>query len=228
MLNTEQSARNETRQLFLASALAIAAIMFLGFAKNYYLRAWLGTRAISPMVHVHGMVMTAWVVLFLTQTLLVARRRTDLHRRLGIGGAFLAIVVVALGAYTIHNSILRHHLAGSAELYALTFVAFDGLSLLLFGGLIFVALRLRSRPPIHKRLMLMATISLLPPAYGRAVAYLMHRHVQILVLALMALSVLVCVSIDTLRHRRLHPAFGWGGGLVLISNLLTYLAQIAD
>jgi hypothetical protein len=44
----------------------------------------------------------------------------------------------------------------------------------------------------------------------------------------MALSVLVCVAIDTLRHRRLHPAFGWGGGLVLISNLFTYLAQIAD
>ena len=137
-------------------------------------------------------------------------------------------MVVALGGYTIHNSILRQHLAGSAGLYALTFVAFDGVSLLLFGGLVFIALRLRSRPPMHKRLMLMATISLLPPAYGRAVAYVTHQHVQILVLGLMILSVLLCVSIDTFRHRRLHPALGWGGGLVLISDLLTYLAQIAD
>jgi hypothetical protein len=222
------SAQGETRQLFLASALAIAAIMFVGFAKNFYLRAWLGTRAISPMVHVHGVVMTAWVALFVTQTLLVVRRRTDLHRKLGIGGAFLAIVVVALGIYTIHNSILRHHLAGSAELYALTFVAFDGVSLLLFGALVFIALRLRSRPTMHKRLMLMATISLLPPAYGRAVAYLTHEHVQIWVFALMILSVLLAVSIDTIRHRRLHPAFGWGGGLVLAVDLLTYVAQVAD
>jgi hypothetical protein len=227
MQNSEQSARGETRRLFLASALAIAAIMFAGFAKNYYLRAWLGTRAITAMVHVHGAVMTAWVALFVTQTLLVARRRTDLHRKLGIIGAFLAIIVVALGVYTIDRSIVRQHLDTGMGAYALTFAAFDGASLLLFGGFVLTALRVRSRPQTHKRLMLMAMISLLPPAFGRFVAYFTHRHVIIIVLVLMTASVLLCVCIDTVRHRRLHPAFAWGGSLVLASNLLTYLAQIA-
>jgi hypothetical protein len=114
------------------------------------------------MVHVHGLVMTAWILLFLTQTLLIAKRRTDLHRKLGVAGAFLAIIVVVLGIYTIAGSILRRHPGTSVGSFALTFVAFDGLSLLLFGGLVVSALRVRSRPHAHKRLMLMAVVALLP------------------------------------------------------------------
>jgi hypothetical protein len=201
--------------------------MFAGFAKNYYLRTWIGTRPITAMVHVHGLVMTAWILLFLTQTLLIARRRTDLHRKLGVGGAILAIVVVALGIYTIAGSIARQHLGTSVGSFALTFVAFDGLSLLLFGGLVMTALRLRLRPQIHKRLMLMAVVSLLPPAFGRFVAYFTHAGVPALVLALMCVSVLSCIGIDTIRHRRLHPALFCSGAMVIAANTLTYLAQRA-
>jgi hypothetical protein len=229
MLNTQPSLKSDpNRWLFVASATAIAAMMFMGFAKNYYLRFWFGTRVISVMVHIHGLIMTAWVVLFLTQTLLVANRRTDLHRKLGLAGASLAIIVVGLGVYTIAGSIARQHLDTTARAYALAFVAFDGLSLLLFGGLVLTALGLRSRPQPHKRLMLMAMISLLPPAFGRFVAYFAPDNEQVIVLLLMCGSVLLCVFIDTLRNRRLHPAFAWSGVLVLLANLLTYFAQILD
>jgi hypothetical protein len=228
VLNTRPSPKSRTSQrLFVVYAIAIAAMMFAGFAKNYYLRAWLGTRAIPAMVHVHGLVMTAWVVLFLTQTLLVAKRRTDFHRKLGLAGASLAIIVVGLGVYTISGSIIRQRLDTSARLYALEFVAFDGLSLLLFGGLVLMALRLRSRPQTHKRLMLVAMISLLPPAFGRFVAYFTHDHVEIIVLLLIYTSMLTCVFLDTLRNRRLHPAFAWSGALVLLTDLLAYFAQTA-
>jgi hypothetical protein len=202
-------------------------MMFAGFAKNYYLRAWLGTRQISVMVHVYGLIMTSWIVLFLTQTLLVAKGRTDLHRKLGLAGASLAVIVVGLGLYTIAGSIARQHLDISARSWAEAFVAFDGLSLLLFGGLLITALRLRSRPQSHKRLMLMAIISLLPPAIGRFVAYFAHDNEQVIVLLLMCASVVLCVSIDTLRDRRLHPAFAWSGALVFLADLLTYFSQIA-
>src|ERR1700723_355259 len=94
---------------YFASGAIISTVMFAGFAKNFYLRAWIGTRPITAMVHVHGLVMTAWILLFLTQTLLVAKGRTDLHRKLGVTGALLAVVVVALGIYTISGSILRRH-----------------------------------------------------------------------------------------------------------------------
>jgi len=228
MLSAEKSTTGRGNRTYFLFALTVSAIMLAGFAKNYYLRTWIGSRPITAMVHVHGLVMTAWILLFLTQTLLVAKRRTDLHRKLGVGGAVLAIVVVVLGIYTIAGSILRQHLGTSVGSFALTFVAFDGLSLLLFGGLVVTALRTRGRPQTHKRLMLMAAVTLLPPAFGRFVAYFTHAGVPAIVLALMCVSVLSCIAIDTIRHRRLHPALCWSGAMVVATNSLTYLAQTAD
>jgi hypothetical protein len=110
-------------------------------------------------------------------------------------------------------------------LYGLKFVAFDGLSLLLFGGLEIAALGVRLRPQIHKRLMLMALVCLLSPAFGRFVAYFTRVNVFEIVLGLMCTVVAVCVMIDSIRHRRPHPALVWSGALVIAVNLLTYLAQ---
>jgi hypothetical protein len=217
----------ENRRLFgyFLSGVIISAIMFAGFAKNFYLRAWIGTRPITVMVHVHGLVMTAWILLFLTQALLIAKRRIDLHRKLGVAGAFLAAAVVTLGIYTISTSILRHHPDPNLQLFALLYVAFDGLSLLLFAGLVIAALRQRLQPQVHKRLMLMALVSLLPPAFGRFLAYFTRVGVFEIVLGLMCATVLSCIVIDTVRHGRLHPTLIWSGALVIPVNILTYVAQ---
>lgn len=225
MTRTSQSIGNPRLLGYVLFALIISAITFAGFAKNFYLRAWIGTRPITAMVHVHGWFMTAWVVLFLTQTLLIAKRRSDLHRKLGIAGAFLAFVIVTLGIYTISNSIFRQHPDANLRLFSLLYVAFDGISLLLFGGLVIAALRARLSPQVHKRLMLMAMLSLLPPAYGRFVAYFTHVGIEAIVLGLMSATVLLCIAIDAVRHRRLHPTLAWCGALVIAVNILTYVAQ---
>ena len=107
-----------------------------------------------------------------------------------------------------------------------TFVAFDGISFLFFGGVVATALYLRKRPEIHRRLMLVAKIALLPPAFGRLVANVTHQHVEVAVLSLMCVSVLSFATFDAWRHGRLHPAFLWGGAAVLIANVLTYRAQV--
>jgi hypothetical protein len=213
---------------YFLSAVVIAAVIFVGFAKNFYLRAWIGTRPISVMVHVHGIVMTAWVVLFLTQTFLIAKGRGDVHRKLGVLGAWLAAVVVMLGVYTIWQSILRQQLNVSIGSFALLFVAFDGLSLLLFGSLVAVALGLRRRPNDHKRLMLMASVALLPPAFGRLVAYFTRIGVFEIVLVLMCATVLSCVALDTIRHRRLNSTLAVSGGLVIAANIMTHFAQTSE
>lgn len=211
---------------FLGSALVIAVIMFLGFSRNYYLRHWLGTRNLSLTAYLHGLIMTMWVLLFLTQTFLISRRRLALHRLLGTAGAGLAIVVVIFGCYTILADIARQSPGADSKVQWETFVAFDGISLLVFGGLVATALYLRKRPEIHRRLMLVAMIALLPPAFGRLVANVTHQHVELAALFLMFVSVLSFSAFDARRHGRLHPAFLWGGAAVLISNVLTYRAQM--
>jgi uncharacterized membrane protein YozB (DUF420 family) len=214
------------RSAYIGAAAAIAVILFAGFARNYYLRAWFGTRAITFMVHIHGLVMSAWVVLFVAQTLLVARHRVDLHRKLGSAGACLAAAVLALGVYTIVGSIGRQEPDAGAALFWELFVAFDGISLLVFACLVAVALLNRRRREIHRRLMLVAMLALLPPAYGRLVAYFTHDNVEQIVLGLMYASVLTCVIVDGWRCRRLHPAFILGGLAVLAASQLAYFAQV--
>jgi len=105
------------------------------------------------------------------------------------------------------------------------FVAFDGISLLIFAGLVLAGVLYRRRREIHKRLMLIAMISLLPPAYGRLIANVTHDNVELLVLGMMYASVLSCLLVDAWRHRRVHPAFAIGSALVIAANQLTYFAQ---
>jgi hypothetical protein len=42
-------------------ALAIGAIVFAGFAPTYYLRPYFHPEPLSPLLHVHGLVFTAWI-----------------------------------------------------------------------------------------------------------------------------------------------------------------------
>lgn len=215
------------RKSYLGIAIVVALVLFAGFARNYYLRAWLGTRAITFMVHVHGLVMTAWVLLFLVQVLFIAKHRIAWHRRLGVAGAALAVVVFVLGVYTIAQSIERQMPHADPVVDALAFVVFDGVILCVFAGLVLMALVKRRRSEWHKRLMLMAMISLLPPAFGRLVINFTREHAELIVLGLMCASVLACLAVDFRRHRALHPAFVLGGALVILSNLVTYVAQTA-
>src|SRR5690349_13269170 len=91
------------RRFFSAMAIVIAVSVFLGFAPTYFLKSIYGTPVISPFIHLHGALFTSWILLFLTQTLLVSARRTDVHKKLGWVCGGVAIAMVAVGfkvAYT--------------------------------------------------------------------------------------------------------------------------------
>jgi hypothetical protein len=63
------------------------------------LKSLFGKPPLPALLHVHGVIMSAWCVLFFVQTYLVATHRVRVHRRLGIFGAVLAFLVVAVGTY---------------------------------------------------------------------------------------------------------------------------------
>jgi len=75
---------------FSTMALFMLVTVFVGFARTYYLAGVFHASLPSLIVHIHGAIFTAWIVLLVTQTSLVARRRVDIHRRLGIAGFLLA------------------------------------------------------------------------------------------------------------------------------------------
>jgi len=205
--------RSRDHRFFTAMAAAMAVTVFVGFAPTYYLRG-AGARPISGLVHLHGLVFTAWMLLFLVQTSLVAVRRTDLHRRLGVVGGLLAIVMLVVGYFTAVEGA-RHGVTPPGGPPPLAFLSVPLGTLVVFAVLLTTALRWRSRPETHKRLMLLATIALLTPAIARF-RWLVGFEGPLLAIGGTGLFVVACLVYDRLSHGRVHPAFLWGGlGLML-------------
>lgn len=201
------------------AAVAVAAVAFVGFARSFYLKGLFQSRSLSTSVFIHGIIMSAWCALFVVQASLIAGGRTHLHRRLGVIAALLAVIIVAWGAWLTVAAVAREgqqHFVGPFH-YLL---GVNLVNLSVFALLVATALGLRRRPPYHRRLMLLAAVTLLAPAIARIVLLFTHRTGM--QFAVFYACVLTCILVDTLRHRRLHPAFGWGGMLTIAAFQLTF------
>jgi len=222
------SIHQSEHRYFTVVAVAVTVTVLAGFVPLYTLRLMHHDPNLTLLVHAHGFVMTAWITLFLTQTLLIARHRVTLHRQLGVFGVGLAMLVVLVGAPTLVNSAARRSNDIHSTQFLWMLAAFDGIALVVFACLVGVAILLRRRGDYHKRLMLLATLSLLGPAFGRLTAYAkgLRGDSDIGVLLLCAGTVIACALVDTVRSHRLHPAFVWGGASVIGMNVATYIAKI--
>lgn len=207
--------RTGERRLYAFAAAAALAVVLAGFARTYYLKFAFGTPPLSVLLQVHGAVMTAWFVLFAVQATLVARGRVRLHRRLGAFGALLALAVLVVGTtVAITAARLGHAPPGPPPLVFLVMPLGD---MLVFALLVGAALWFRRRSDVHKRLMLLACVGLLTAAIARIPLPLLQQGGIVTFFMATIVLVLACVAWDTVMHRRLHPAFGWGAALVALS-----------
>ena len=149
---------------FLALVLLILATNFIGFARTYYLAGLLRAPLPSPLVHIHGALFTCWLLLLLTQTILVLLGRIRWHRQLGILGGIIAALMLVFGPLVLIAALRRR--AFSFDGANLIFAADIG-GLILFALFVSIGFRLRNHPIAHKRLMLFSTIAILLPALSR-------------------------------------------------------------
>ncbi len=167
-----QASREHLRSddVFFFCMAAVAAIAILvGFARTYFLAGIMLAPLPSLLVHVHALVFLSWIVLFATQISLVATRHVNLHQRVGAFGFALAAIMIPLGLLTASARLARQlvdpgqtSMADVLDLYAAPI--FD---MLMFSVFTYVAFRNRSRPTVHKRLILFATFSLLDAGFDR-------------------------------------------------------------
>lgn len=208
--------RHRERLFYIGMAVTILITVFAGFSRSYFLKAQFGTPPLSLLLHVHGLVFTSWVLLFLVQTTLVAARRTDIHRRLGVLGGVLAALVVILGTTT---AIIRVK-AGSAPVPGvppLAFLAIPLFDMLLFAILVGAGLSYRHRADVHKRLMTLGTIALLSAPIARLPFEFMKAGPPAF-FGLTDLFIVALLVYDLATRRRVHPATIWGGLLILASQ----------
>jgi hypothetical protein len=194
-------------------AVACAMTAFAAFSPTYFLRGLSDLPPLSTRAHIHGAVFSAWMLLFVAQATLVRADRCDLHRQLGIAGAALAVLMVWAGAAAALGVAVRFEASGFRP-HGLTPVAFLAVQLgmlLQFATFIALAIGFRRRADVHKRLMVLATISILPPAIARLHLENYGLTVPHAATLIAYLFVLVAAGHDYARVRRVHPAYLWGG-----------------
>lgn len=213
------------RRIFVAAAIGILAIVFAGFARTYFLRGFFFSDPLPLLLHVHGAVMFAWFALFFVQTCLIETHRVALHRKLGAFGVALAATMLLLGPYVALRAAAREvHGHTRAADFFLIILGYDCVITALFAGFVACAIALRRRSDFHKRLMLLATLSLLTPAIGRFQFW--SSNLQVVLAG--DLCVLLCVAADVRLHRRLHQVFALGAPLILFATCLAYFGVQTD
>lgn len=225
--------RISDRPLYLLAAVIVPLVVLAGFARTYYLKGFFATPAMpSFLVHLHGIVMTAWVVLFIVQVTLVAKRRTKTHQRLGILGAGLAALVfvvgILTGLYAAARFVNDPSLVPAGGPPPLPFLIIPLGDMVIFAILITAALYYRKRLDVHKRLMLLAAINIMTPAIARIPLGFIVNGGPLAFFGLTDLCLIGFVAFDTIRHRRLHPAFLWGGLFLIIMQPLRLLIAPTD
>ena len=191
--------------------LAVALLIFIGFSRTYYFRFLTDLPPLTLLVHLHGAVFTAWLVIFVAQTRLVAAHRVDLHMKLGTAAVALAALILAVGFATmaVKANEPRIHPSG---LTPPQFTVVGVTSLGMFATFVSLGVALRRRAGLHKRFMVLAMIAVLTPPSSRVLTLLgMREHWTYLVPVVPALFIAWCLIHDWRRHRIVHPVFAIGG-----------------
>jgi hypothetical protein len=216
---------NDERLFFMGLAAAMAVVTFVGFAPTYYLAGSYAPKApaLTPAVHLHGALCTGWILFLMIQTGLVAAGRRDLHRAAGIAGVAIAVAVVVTGLFVAIHSERRIHTAATDGTMAdpYVFLIFPVAVASIFALFVTLGVLNRRRPDYHKRLMILATASMIGPALAR----IFGRTTTIFPGAIGALVLvnlfIIALAIHDVRTRgRLHPATVWGGGFLFLSEPL--------
>jgi len=194
-------------------------LVFIGFSRTFYLRPYFQTQPLMPLLILHGVLFSSWIALFLIQTSLVASKRTRVHRKLGVAGGILASSMVIVGTIT---GIVRAKTVVPPPGFSsgLTFLTIPLGDVLVFGLLVGAALYFRNRLDIHKRLMVLATITLMPAAVARFPGAFFEQGGPLVFFGIPDLLIIPLLIFDIITRGRPHRATIIGGAILVISHPL--------
>lgn len=210
-------ARASRSKLYVSVALMITAIVFAGFSPSFY-GTFVEGLSHPWIIHVHAAVYLGWLALLIAQASLAARGQIAAHRKVGRFGIAYGALVLVLGLIVaIAMPVINVHTGAWSTERAETFLAVPLGDMVLFGSFFGAAIAYRSKPEIHKRLIVLAAVAVMFAAVGRAM-----NAAGVLIgdptpfagrvprLALWYSPVLVAMAHDLVTKRRIHPVY-WIG-----------------
>lgn len=202
------------------AAVAAALIVFVGFSPTFFLRG--GTQPpLTPLVVLHGVVFSGWMVAYVLQSALIASRKRELHKTLGYVFTGLGVAMIVLGLKTAIEAVRRGS-GGAADMDPRVFMVIPFFDFVLFAGFLWAGYYWRRSAEAHKRLMLLATIDVSGPAIARMAMHasspLFNQNFPMWAFAGMMLFIAVGCVYDTLTRRRPHQAYLWGALVLTVSG----------
>ena len=200
------------------AAVVIGAVIFLGFARTYYLKFLFDAPPLTVRAHVHGLVASVWVILHYVQAKLVAVHRVDVHRRLGIFAACLGFLLAIQGLQLGIAAAVAGHAPPGRD--PLEFLSVPFTTSMTFVAFLAAALVMRRQRDWHRRLMFLATLVLIIPAVGRFDVLLRSSlGLPRALLGFVALILFVGWAWwnDWRKSGRVHPAYLYGGPVLIVA-----------
>lgn len=210
-VTTRQASKRADDIFFTTMSLLMLAIVLIGFSSSYFLRGAVFAHLPSLLIHFHGAVFSSWIILFVVQSTLISAGNIRLHRKLGVLGAVLAVLMVILGVLATFGTLRRGAVLPSFFTPA-SFLVENVLGILDFGIYVAIAIWQRNNPPVHKRLLLMANAMLMAPALSRMTFPVMVHYPFLNGVIPIALVASIFVF-DVLTRRRLLAVTVIGGVL---------------
>jgi hypothetical protein len=180
-----------------------------------------GTFSIAPILHVHAGIMTAWLGTFAFQAWLGATGRTKLHRSVGRYAVTLGWLAFASMVFVEYRTNIAHPSLRTP--YDLDWKLPGPFIFITFAIFLTWAVRERTRPQWHKRLMTFALFVSLDAAIQRFLFIPMDYGFGPFAIALNLCVVLPLAVYDwRTLNGRLHPATVRGAILLLSSQAVLF------
>lgn len=221
------------QRFYVGMAATCLAVGLIGFAPTYWVPMVRRTLEVPPLTHLHALFFYGWLLLFLRQTVLAASGRLARHRELGVAGVALATGMCFVGLGMAIGSLKRLEAAGAGDAArAFSIVSFSAVAL--FAALFAAAIVNVKKPELHKRLMLVATVSMLQAGIGRWFLLFLAPptaalggppavppvFVSILPGLVTDLLIVAAMVHDRRTRGRVHPIYWSAGALVLAVQVL--------
>ena len=162
------------RVFFSTMVVLLWATVLYGFARTYFLAGMVRAPLPNRLIHIHGALMTLWMVVLLVQVALISARRVKWHMSFGLFGFGLATAMGIIGPIAATDALRRGVTVQGLD--AKTFYVIPLSAIFIFTVLAFLAYLMRRKPAVHKRLLLIATVGLIDAAVGRwPVAFLQNN-----------------------------------------------------
>ena len=219
-------ARAESKYFYFQMALIFMGVAFVGFLPTYWIPMAGGIGHEDPVLHIHGMIFFTWTLYFAFQTWLAASGQVTRHRAVGLVGVSISTAMFIFGVMAAIHSMQGTAAAGHAE-FGKTFAIIPLSNIAFFAIVIAAALANTRRPEWHKRLMVLAGISVLGPAFARWFLTFLPPVVRpptpmyALRPEMIACLLLAIPIVHDWRTRgRPHPVYLWGGAAIVGYKLL--------